>query len=75
MKGEVNDTEIDFLLDTGSGITLVSRSKVPEEEINEKDLEHVLSYVLAKQPFRWPTAMVEFKIGELVLDKRGSYTT
>ena len=61
LKGKVNDMEIDFLLDTGAGITLVPRSRVPEEEINEKDLEHVQLYC-AKQPFRLPTAMMEFKM-------------
>ena len=45
-----------LLLDTGAGMSIVSRNLIPESSINDKYIERVRPYGVT-EPFRWPTAV------------------
>ena len=46
----MNSSRINLLLDPGAGITIVPRSRVPEADIREREIELIRPYG-AKTPF------------------------
>ena len=69
LEGSVNGSRINLLLDSGAGITIVPRSRVPEADIREREIELIRPYG-AKTPFHWPTAQVHFEVGNIQWDER-----
>ena len=58
-----------MLLGSGAGISIVSRNLIPESSINDNDVEKVRQYGIT-EPFRWSTALVSFKVGDLTWVKK-----
>ena len=69
LEGDVNGMPAKLFLDSGAGISIVPRNLIPESSINDNDVERVRPYGVT-EPFRWPTALVSFKVGDLTRDEK-----
>ena len=69
LEGEVIGIPAKLLLDSGAGISVVPRNSILESSINDNDVERVRPYCVT-EPFRWPTVLVSFKVGDLTWDGR-----
>ena len=68
LEGGVNGIPAKLLLDSGAGISIVPQNLIPESSIMTmmyRGLDHMVP-----EPFRWPTALVSFKVGDLTWDEK-----